>query len=55
MPHAFASGSLNTPATFLEWGWLGISVPNLVIVVVTVAVFVLALLLPFPHHDEDER
>ncbi|HYO86171.1 MAG TPA: hypothetical protein VES01_06915 [Dermatophilaceae bacterium] len=53
MPFEIA-GNLNGPATYLDWGWLGISVTNLVIVLVTVAVFVLAVLLPFPHHDKDE-
>ena len=54
MPHAFAAGNLNDPATYLNWGWLGISMSNLVVMLLTVAVFVLAVLLPFPHHEDDE-
>jgi hypothetical protein len=54
MPFELAAGSLNGSATYLSWGWLGISVSNLVIVLITVAVFVLAVLLPFPHHEDDE-
>ena len=54
MPLDFATGSLNHPATYLNWGWLGISVTNLVVMLVTIAVFVLAVLLPFPHHADDE-
>ena len=50
-----ASGPLGGPATYLTWGWLSISVPNLVIVLATVAVFVLALVLPFPHDEADEE
>jgi hypothetical protein len=54
MPLAIAAGSLNDPATYLSWGWLGISVTNLVVMLVTVAVFVLAVLLPFPHDPDDQ-
>ncbi|HET9022007.1 MAG TPA: hypothetical protein VFN34_08980 [Ornithinibacter sp.] len=54
MPLALASGSLDGPATYVTWGWLGISTTNLVIMLITVAVFVLAVLLPFPHGSEDE-
>lgn len=45
--------SLNSPATYLEWGWLAISVPNLIVVLATVLTFVLALVLPFPKEDDD--
>jgi hypothetical protein len=55
MDIAFASGPLNGPGSYLTWGWLGISVTNLVVMLATIAVFVVALLLPFPHDDEDER
>jgi hypothetical protein len=54
MLHALAAGSLNDPATYLSWGWLGISMSNLVVMLITVAVFVLAVLLPFPHHGDDD-
>jgi hypothetical protein len=54
MPFLFVAGTLNDPATYLTWGWLGISLTNLVVMVVTVVVFVLAVLLPFPHHEDDE-
>lgn len=54
MPFVFASGSLNGPATYLNWGWVGISVTNLIIVLLTMAVFVLAVFLPFPGHADDE-
>jgi hypothetical protein len=54
MPKLFAAGGLNDPATYLSWGWLGISLPNLVVMLLTLAVFVLAVLLPFPHHEDDE-
>jgi hypothetical protein len=44
---------LNQPANYLSWGWLSISIPNLIVVVVMVLLFVGALLLPFPK-DGDE-
>lgn len=51
MPFVSAAGPLDNPATYLHWGWVGISVPNLIVVLLTIAIFVLALLLPFPHED----
>jgi hypothetical protein len=54
MTHALATGNLNTPATYLSWGWLGISLPNLIVMLVTIAIFVMAVLLPFPHREDDE-
>jgi hypothetical protein len=49
-----ASGPIGDPATYLHWGWVQISVPNLVVMLVTIAVFVLALVLPFPHDGDEE-
>lgn len=39
---------LEGPATFLQWGWLSISLPNLIVIAVMVVLFVLAVILPFP-------
>lgn len=36
------------PSTYLTWGWLSVSVPNLIMMLVTIGLFVLALVLPFP-------
>jgi hypothetical protein len=44
---------LDEPATYLEWGWLSISVPNLVVILVMILLFVLAIVVPFPK-DKDE-
>jgi hypothetical protein len=52
---ALAAGSLNGPGTYLTWGWLGISVTNLVIMLATIAVFVVALLVPFSQDDEEDE
>ncbi len=41
-------GILDGRQRILEWGWLKITVANLVVIVLMVAVFVAALLVPFP-------
>jgi len=33
---------------YLSWGWLSVSVPNLIVIGAMLALFVLALVLPFP-------
>lgn len=35
------------PAKYLSWGWLSISVPNLVVISVMIVLFLLAVLVPF--------
>jgi len=39
----------DSPATFLQWGVLQISLPNLIVLIVMVILFVLAVTVPFPH------
>ncbi len=39
---------LNHPGHYVHWGFVQISVANLIVIAVMVAVFVLALALPFP-------
>ena len=39
---------VNGPASYLEWSWLSISVPNLIVILVMILLFVLAIALPFP-------
>ena len=43
---------VDSPATYLHWGFILISLPNLVLIGVMIALFVLALVLPFPGHRE---
>lgn len=43
------------PPTYLTWGWVSVSVPNLIAILVTAALFVLAVLLPFPGGHEDSQ
>lgn len=44
--------ALDAPATYLNWNFILISIPNVVMIVGMVAVFVLALVVPFPSHAE---
>ncbi len=50
---------MDTPATYLHWGFVLISVPNVLLILGMIVVFVLALVLPFPHggsgRSEPER
>jgi hypothetical protein len=41
-------GSLNGTPRIIHWGWLQISVANLIVILVMVVVFVLAVVMPFP-------
>ena len=51
---------MDTPATYVQLGFLVISVPNLLVILGMIAIFVAALLAPFPGHrtteeDDDAR
>jgi hypothetical protein len=48
MDQTYLLASASDPATYLDWGWLSISVPNLVVILVMIVIFLLAVLLPFP-------
>ncbi len=41
---------MDAPAPYFHWGFIQISLPNLVVIGVMLLVFVLALVLPFPGH-----
>jgi hypothetical protein len=47
--------NLNGPGRYVNWGFIQISVANLVVILLMVAVFVLAILLPFPRRKEPNR
>ena len=57
--HACGGGSMDAPAPYFQWGFIQISLPNLVVIGVMLVLFVLALVLPFPGHgaahDKDTR
>jgi len=44
--------SVDAPAQYLQWNFILISIPNLLMIVGMVLVFILALLAPFPRHDD---
>lgn len=41
---------MDAPAPYIHWGFILISLPNLVVILVMLLVFALALIAPFPHH-----
>ncbi|MHB8572968.1 MAG: hypothetical protein ACYDAY_08440 [Candidatus Dormibacteria bacterium] len=44
---------MDQPVTYLSWGFIQISVPNLLVIVLMVVLFLVALVLPFPPHRVD--
>lgn len=44
------AGSLDSPAKFFNWGFISISIPNLIMIGLIFVLFTLALLIPFPTH-----
>jgi hypothetical protein len=47
--------SVDVPAQYLHWGFILISIPNLLLILGMLVVFVAALVVPFPHRDDDGR
>lgn len=45
---------MDTPATYVQFGFLVISVPNLILIAGMVVVFIAALVAPFPGHHLTE-
>lgn len=53
MPHILAAlVNLNHTGKYVDWGFIQISVANLVVIGLMIVTFVLALVLPFPHHGK---
>jgi mannose/fructose/N-acetylgalactosamine-specific phosphotransferase system component IIC len=51
---------VNSPAPYLHWGFILISLPNLLLIAVMVLLFVVALIAHFPlnaakHRDDDNE
>jgi hypothetical protein len=46
---------MNFNAVYLHWGWLLISVTNLLVILSMVTIFLLALTLPFPQNKENKK
>ena len=43
---------MDVPATYLNWNFILISIPNLLMIAGMIVVFVVALMAPFPSHGE---
>jgi hypothetical protein len=53
-PEPLASGVdvVDAPAPYFHWGFILISLPNVILILVMVLLFVAALVLPFPRHGK---
>jgi hypothetical protein len=49
-PEAIEERCMNGPAPYIHWGFILISLPNLVLIAVMVLLFIAALVAPFPGH-----
>ena len=47
--------NLGGTGNYVHWGFIQISVANLVVIALMIVVFVLAILLPFPRHGRRDR
>jgi hypothetical protein len=45
---------VDTPAQYFRWGFILISVPNLIVIGGMVVLFAIALIAPFPHGGEGD-
>ena len=45
---------MDTPTTYFHWGFILISLPNLVVIAGMILLFAIALVLPFPHTEEGD-
>jgi large-conductance mechanosensitive channel len=43
---------MDSPATYLHWGFILISVPNFLVIIAMLVLFAVALITPFPHTDD---
>jgi hypothetical protein len=43
---------MDSPATYFHWGFILISVPNLLVIAGMIVLFAVALVAPFPHEGE---
>jgi hypothetical protein len=45
---------VDTPAQYFHWGFILISVPNLIVIGGMIVLFAIALIAPFPHGSEGD-
>jgi hypothetical protein len=48
----FTEEGMDTPASYLDLGFIHISIPNLAVIVGMIVLFAIALFAPFPHGEE---
>jgi hypothetical protein len=46
---------VDAPATYLNWGFILISIPNLLMIIGMIVVFIAALVVPFPHRGRPPK
>ena len=51
---AYRAGRMDAPAPYIHWGFILISLPNLLLICTMVLIFVIALVAPFPGHKRNE-
>ena len=44
---------MDAPATYLNWAFILISIPNLLMILGMILLFIVALVAPFPHKSEE--
>ena len=45
---------MDSPTTYFQWGFILISVPNLLVIVGMIVLFAVALIAPFPHGGDGD-
>ena len=45
---------MDSPTSYFNWGFILISLPNLLVIVGMIALFAVALVAPFPHGGEGD-
>jgi uncharacterized membrane protein len=45
---------MDSPATYLHWGFIYISWPNLLVIVGMIVLFAAAMVVPFPHESDGD-
>jgi hypothetical protein len=50
--HEKGAAQMDTPASYFTWGFIHISVPNLLVIGGMIVLFAIALFAPFPHAEE---
>ena len=45
---------MDSPATYLHWGFIYISWPNLLVIAGMIVLFAAALVVPFPHEGDGD-